>query len=256
MTIEAMHIDQLTWDARSTDNLKPKMNAFDPAADAHHSLRKMLDSEETRHSWHSRFARSGFLFIILFEIAGVLGLRFPSAVQASKIIPFEVFNILAGAVCLYITWTTWFRYHWRLLLFGFSALVIMSATFLSLCSGRTEPLFMSVIVLLTGGGSLMPWNARWQGTLTFLCISWLGVNALWSPLAETGLYQWLGLIAAGAMAYSASHLREHLGATLNDELEALRASHAQLRMELAACRRTAAKSPLLITHQSGLNLAA
>jgi hypothetical protein len=36
----------------------------------------------------------------------------------------------------------------------------------------------------------------------------------------------------------------------------LRASHAQLRIELAACRRTAAKSPLFITHQSGLNLAA
>lgn len=208
------------------------IRAFDPAADAHHSLRQMLDSEETRGVWHSRLARMGFMFIMLFEIAGVLALKFPAGVRASEIIPFEIFNIAAGGVCLYITWTVWFRHHWRLLMFGFCTLVIVSATFLSLYSGRTEPLFMSVIVLLASGGSLVPWNARWQAALTFLCISWLGINALWSPVSDTGLYQWLGLIAAGAITYAGSRLGDYYRTGLTEEIKTLRTLNAQLRRDL------------------------
>jgi len=220
---------------------KPRKAVFDLAADVDQSLREMIDGEEMRRSWHSRFARSGFLFVLLFEIGGVIGLRFPSTVPSTRMLAFEIFNILSGAFCLYVTWTVWFHYHWRLLVFGFSGLVIASATYLSLHSGRTEPLFMSVLVLLIAGGSLMPWNARWQGALTFLCLSWLGVNAIWSPVPDVGLYQWLGLLAAGALAYSGAQMGAHCRAELIKEIELLRASQARLRLELANYARPAAK---------------
>lgn len=206
---------------------------FNLAADIDQSLREMIDSEETRRSWHSRFARSGFLFIVLFELAGVMGIRVPSTVPATRVLAFEIFNILTGAFCLYVTWTVWFHYHWRLLVFGFSSLVIASASYLSLHAGRTEPLFMSVLVLLTAGGSLTPWNARWQGALTLLCLSWLGLNAIWSPVGDIGLCQWLGLLAAGALAYSGTQLGAHYRAELVKEIESLRSSQARLRLQLA-----------------------
>ena len=205
---------------------------FDLAAEVDQSLREMVDGEESRRLWHCRFARSGFLFVLLFEIGGVMGLRMPATVPSTRMLAFEIFNILTGAFCLYVTWTVWFHYHWRLLVFGFSGLVVASATYLSLHSGRTEPLFMSVLVLLTAGGSLMPWNARWQGTLTFLCLSWLGVNAIWSPLSDVGLYQWLGLLAAGALAYSGSQMGARYRAELVKEIESLQASQVRLRLEL------------------------
>ncbi len=213
---------------------------LDLAADIDHSLRGMIDGEETRRLWHSRFARSGFLFIMLFEVASVLSLRIPSALASTRVMAFELFNILTGGFCLYVTWTVWFHYHWRLLVFGFSALVIASATYLSLHSGRTEPLFMSVIVLLTAGGSLMPWNARWQGTLTFLCLSWLGVNAIWLPVSDLGLYQWLGILAAGALAYSGAQMGAHCRGELIKEIDSLRSSQAKLRLELAIRKERAA----------------
>jgi hypothetical protein len=205
---------------------------FDLAANIDQSLRGMIDGEESRKLSHSRFARSGFLFVILFELGAVIGLRFPSTVPTSQVLAFEIFNILAGAFCLYVTWTVWFHYHWRLLVFAFCALVIASATYLSLHSGRTEPLFMSVIVLLIAGGSLTPWNARWQGALTFLCLSWLGVNAIWSPPSDIGLCQWLGLLAAGALAYSGAQMGAHCRAELVKEIESLQASLVKLRFEL------------------------
>src|SRR6202011_2316872 len=97
-----------------------------------------------------------------FEVDDVMGLRPLWAAHGGWSYPFEIFNIAAGAACLYITWTVWFHYNWRLVMFGFSGLVIAGASYLSLPSGQTEPLFISVILLLVAGGSLIPWNARWR----------------------------------------------------------------------------------------------
>lgn len=227
-----------------------KKPVFDLAANVDQSLRGMIDGEESRKLWHSRFARSGFLLIILFEMGAVTGLRFPATVPTSQVVAFECFNILAGAFCLYVTWTVWFHYHWRLLVFAFSPLVIASATYLSLHSGRTEPLFMSVIVLLIAGGSLMPWNARWQGALTFLCLSWLGVNAIWSPLSDIGLCQWLGLLAAGALAYSGAQMGTHGRAELVKEIESLQASLVKLRLELVNRNRPSGQPQVALVTES------
>ena len=206
---------------------------YDPSKDAYQSLREMMRTEENRSSWLSRLVRSGILFVILFEIGGVLGLRTALWAQPATIFPFEIFNVAAGAACLYITWTVWFRYNWRLVMFGFSGLVIAGASYLSLSSGQTEPLFISVILLLVAGGSLIPWNARWQGALTFLCLSWFGINAACSatPL-DTGLYEWLGLVAAAALAYSGAQLGGNYRAEANKQVEWLCASQSRLRAEL------------------------
>lgn len=115
---------------------------YAPSKDACQSLREMARSEENRRSWLSHLVRSGVLFVILLEIGGVLGLG--TAAHAATIFPFEIFNIAAGATCLYITWTVWFHYNWRLVMLGFSGLVIAGASYLSLSTGQTEPLFISV----------------------------------------------------------------------------------------------------------------
>jgi hypothetical protein len=187
----------------------------------------MVRTEENRRSWLSHLVRSGVLFVILFEIGGVLGLRTALWAQPATIFPFEIFNVAAGPVCLYITWTVWFHYYWRLVMFGFSGLVIAGASYLSLSTGQTEPLFISVILLLVAGGSLIPWNARWQGVLTFLCLSWFGINAVCSatPL-DTGLYEWLGLVAAAALAYSGAQLGGHYRSELSKQVELLCAARA------------------------------
>lgn len=230
--------------------LRPVGPEYDASRDASQSLLEMLRGEETRRSWLSRLVRSGVLFVILFELGAVLGIRLPSTVQAATVYPFEFFNIAAGAICLYITWTVWFQYNWRLLVFGFCGLIIASASYLSLCSGQTEPLFMSAILLLVAGGSLMPWNARWQGALTFLCLSWFGINAVWSPSPfTTGLYEWMGLLGASALAYSGAQLGGRYRAELGEQLDVLRASQSRLRAEFANYIGLVERAGLHIDHQ-------
>ena len=69
---------------------------FDLAADVDHSLPGMIDCGETRRLSHSRFARSGFLFILPFEIGGAIGPRFFSTVPSTRTLAFGIFNILAA----------------------------------------------------------------------------------------------------------------------------------------------------------------
>ena len=212
--------------------LRPVPPEYDSSQDAYQSLREVLRSEETKRSRLSRLVRSGVLFVILFEMGSVLEISLPSTVQAATVYPFELFNLVAGAACLYITWTVWFRNNWRLLVFGFCGLIFASASYLSLCSGQTEPLLMSALLLLVAGGSLMPWSARWQGALTLVCLSWFGINTVWSasPFA-TGLYEWMGLLGASALAYSGAQLGGRYRAELGKQLDLLRTSQSRLRAE-------------------------
>jgi hypothetical protein len=209
---------------------------YDVGADVYYSLRDAIENEMSRRSWLTRIVRSGVLFVVLFELGALLGLRAQSGVDSNPILPFEVFNIVAGAVCLYITWTLWFQYNWRVVVFTFCGIVIAGASYLSLSSGQTAPLLVSVILLLVAAGSSLPWNGRWQGMLILLCLSWVGINAVWSaaPLHDT-MFELLGMLAAAALAFSGSRFGNHYRAELGEQIQSLRARQAHLRAELVNC---------------------
>jgi hypothetical protein len=63
---------------------------YDPSKDAYQSLREMVRTEENRRSWLSHLVRSGVLFVILFEIGAVLGLRNLLSARAATLFPFEI----------------------------------------------------------------------------------------------------------------------------------------------------------------------
>jgi hypothetical protein len=186
------------------------------------SLRTALNAEAWKSTWAARFMRPGFLLIVLFEIACLATSVHFFPTLGARALPFELFNLLAGFVCLSITWTLWFDYHWRASIFGFCAIVLVTSTYVGIATGRTEPLFMSVILLLVGAGSLVPWNVRWQAALTALCLGWLALNALWVPFAQPdGLYRWLGLLAAAGLAHFATAMKERYQEDLKSQVRAL-----------------------------------
>jgi hypothetical protein len=75
------------------------------------------------------------------------------------------------------------------------------------------------------------------------------VNAIWSPIGtKTSLYQTLGLMAAGALAYSGSQLGARFRSELGREIELLRVSQVRLRHELSHYVGLVEKSGLHIAH--------
>ncbi len=227
--------------------------AYDTGAEVYYSLRDAVENELSRRSWLTRLARSGVLFVVLFELGAVLGLKARSGISASLILPFEVFNIVAGAVCLYITWTMWFQYNWRAVVFTFCGAVVAGASYVSLSSGQTEPLLVSVILFLVAAGSLLPWNGRWQGMLIVLCLSWFGINAVWSaaPLHNT-MFELLGILAAAALALSGTRLGDRYRVELGEQIQLLRAKQARLRTELVNCMVLASKAGVHIDSEYSL----
>jgi hypothetical protein len=145
--------------------------------------------------------RPGFLLIAIFELASLSMsvLMFPEL--RWRALPFELFNAIAAFVCLWLMWTSRFETKWRETAFAFFFVVILAASYLSLVTGRTEPLFVSVMIVMFGAGSLVPWNQRWQAGLTALCLAWFAINAVWMPDYQSdGLYKWLGLMAAASLS--------------------------------------------------------
>jgi PAS domain S-box-containing protein len=205
------------------------------------SLKGTLSAELLRSTWAANFMRPGFLLILLFEVLSIaLSLRFLPSVGANQL-PFQLFNLLAGFVCLSIIWTLWFDYQWRAGIFAVCAAILVTSTYVGLATGRTEPLFMSVILLLVGAGSLVPWNTRWQVALTALCLAWLAINAMWVPIARPdGLYRWLGLLAAAGLAHFATAMKQRYQEALKSQEQRLQ-SEIDQREAIIAQRERAEK---------------
>jgi hypothetical protein len=188
------------------------------------SLQTGLRAEAWRLSRAARFARPGFLLIALFEITCMAISVHVYPTLSAKALPFELFNLFAGFVCLSFTWTLFFDYHWRATVFGLCAMILVAATSVGLLTGRTEPLFMSMMLLMVGAGSLVPWDGRWQAALTALCMVWLAINAIWVPVhSDNGLYPWLGLLAAAGLAHLATAMKDRYQKDLRSEVETLAA---------------------------------
>jgi len=200
------HIDEALTSRASRQHGSPDRNWM-----RHAAFRAALFREAQLQAWIKRFMRPAFLLIALFELSCIgLSLSVLGQSDWSRFVPLEIFNAVAGFIVLSIMWTLWFERHWRASAFGFCSVVLLTASVLSFATARTEPLFVSVMLLLIGAGSLVPWETRWQTALTILCLGWLALNASYLP-SDTqdplGLYNWLALLAAAGLA--------HVGAARN-----------------------------------------
>ncbi|MGH7907676.1 MAG: PAS domain-containing protein, partial [Candidatus Binataceae bacterium] len=192
--------------------------------------------------WVARLMRPGVILLIVFEILAFTGAIFLMPEIAARTLPFELFNIAAAAICLALTWTLWFRHHWRITAFLLCSILVVSGAWISLITGKSEPLLMMVILLLVGAGSLIPWDQRWQAALSLLCVIWLAINALYSPAQGAAeFYRWLVLLAAAALAYCCTSLTRRYRHDLMAQLRALENSHERLRAEAQQRERGAAE---------------
>jgi hypothetical protein len=177
-------------------------------------FRGHVQDEMWRENWANRFMRPGLFLIALFVIASVATsvVLYPSL--AWRYLPFEIFNVVAAFACLWAMWSARFQHQWREMAFAFSFLILLAASYFSLVTNMTEPLVITILLLLLGAGSLIPWNARWQVGLTLLCIGWFVINAIWGRRQTEDLDRWIAVLVAAALA--------QVGVARNEDSEARR----------------------------------
>jgi len=127
------------------------------------------------------------------------------------------------------TWHPRFGRVWKPVVLLFSAGLILSAGILSIKGASLAP-FMFLLVLLPAGGTILPWEPKWQAGMSSLC--------LLSGLLFSSQFDWRDhLVISGLSAMVASILGSHLVSvaltkqrnSINNSLQALARSEEKFR---------------------------
>ena len=160
-------------------------------------------------AWAVLLTRLGIAIILASQplfIISELRLAAAGEVNPWLLTTFHLFNFVAAAVGLGISWTRGFREHWRAAAFSLCAMLIVSSTVMSFAAGgRDEALFVSLLLILLGSAMLVPWESRWQLGLGALSVSALLANTVLAHRIDPNLfYHWLGVISAACISQCAT----------------------------------------------------
>jgi len=121
------------------------------------------------------------------------------------LIGFHVFNLIVALAGLSISWSDFFKRHWRSAAFILCASLMISATTISIAvGGRTEALFLSLILIMFGSAMLLPWEPIWQARLSAVSVTALAANTILVHSHTDLFYHWLGILTAAALSQSAT----------------------------------------------------
>jgi signal transduction histidine kinase/DNA-binding response OmpR family regulator len=171
--------------------------------------------------------RVGCVLIVLFQTAYLfLDLKLPTGVSLATL-PFHLVNIATGAIGFFIALTPMGRRHWRVLTLWAVTVVLFSSTALSVISGRNEPFYLSVVLMITGAAALLPWESRWQASLNGVALAMMIVQTVRVPDEWFEIHWLTGLIAIG-LAQASVVINEHYRRTIDRaRMAAIEASEAK-----------------------------
>jgi PAS domain S-box-containing protein len=149
----------------------------------------------------TRLIRAGVAAAFVVELAHLV-LVLISRTAVGLTFGSHLLNVVAASATFALTWTTWYRRHWRALIFVFCTVLVASATLSNVVASRgTAPLFLVLALLLMGAGVFVSWGPRWQLFLLAVCGVAAVIDTALTPIADPLLgYRWLDLAAVGVLA--------------------------------------------------------
>ncbi|HUO04747.1 MAG TPA: response regulator [Candidatus Binataceae bacterium] len=207
-----------------------------PIASGQSSLPSQFNADELDASEALPVIRIGMLAVLIVQAIFALYVRHPLPAQvARQVFPVKVALGVPMGIVFLLTWTPWFRRHWKPVawianawLFTFACLIVKvegeygmlpeggdESSLLSFGLSGNEstygPLFLTIVMIvliLLGIGIMFPWNRLWQGTLevaglaalyfTSSAIDWAGSssNEAFAVLASVAVVHWCHEVAA------------------------------------------------------------
>lgn len=199
--------------------------------------------------WPVGLERLGVTLLLWFELGyflwdlGVGG----GAVADEITVLFHYFNVFAVLVGFFLTWSQWFKQHWRLLALVTCSAALAGTAGLCMHAGGAEPLVFSISFILPCAGFLVLWSARWQAALTAVAgLSYLGTLLWLRSWAGGAALQLLTLAALAGAAEFGVILREVYRRSLGAHVRAVRQSEERLSAELARSTAVVAEKEKLL----------
>jgi two-component system, sensor histidine kinase and response regulator len=171
--------------------------------------------------------RAGSVLIVLFQTAYLfLDMNLPAGVSLATL-PLHLVNIATGVIGFFMALTPMGRRHWRVLTLWAVTVVLFSSTALSVISGRNEPFYLAVVLMVTGAAALLPWESRWQASLNGVALAMMVVQTIRVPDDWFEIHWLTGLIAIG-LAQASVVINEHYRRVIDKaRMAALEASEAK-----------------------------
>src|SRR5262249_45351827 len=114
-----------------------------------------------------------------------------------------------------------------------TTLLLASTSVIAIISGRHEVLFVSIVAITMGAGTLIPWDPWWQAYIDGLGVLCYLVLSVVAPEPDANVFiHWLGIATGIALAQSNVRLQANHRKEIADQIAALEMSHQKLSDEI------------------------
>jgi PAS domain S-box-containing protein len=183
-----------------------------------------------RDEWVGRMVQFGAVPILIAATLNIVAFHQPSGFRWSWALGCAWFNLLVSVSALSLSFTKSFTRNWRPVAFFLLIALITSNTVLGTLGQEPMLLFISLILLMVGTGSILPWSRRVQLTFIVLCLAAFAIQTFWVPsLDGLGPYKVMSLLTAAAMSYFTCYLRDRFVREHDESERIIRESERALR---------------------------
>jgi PAS domain S-box-containing protein len=202
--------------------LKASLSDTSSASDPRASVRS--------DAWVVRMVRCGGTAVLVAALLNLFQFHRASGLFWSWALACAWFNFLLANVTFGVTFCKRFTKHWRPVMFLILSALVTSDTVLGTLGGEPKLLFISLILLMVGTGSLLPWPIRIQVCFDLVClVAWVTESA-WVPSSD-GLtaYKMVALTIAAALSLFCCYVRVRFVSEYNESERIILESEAALR---------------------------
>ena len=118
------------------------------------------------------------------------------------------FNICISLLFVQLTFHGWMPAVWRQVTLLGCVCLLTSVGAVALLNGEPEFYFISGFMIVLGAGALLPWETKWQDSLSIATILGMLAVAFFSRHDALSIFHWVGISTAGAAAHFAASLGE------------------------------------------------
>ena len=133
----------------------------------HARSRSTLSSAQVVNEKIVRLWRTGAILVVFFELIYAAEHYYHSASTFDATLRLHLVNIAIGVLFFLSSFTAAMPRYWRQLALSVCIALLVSTTAICTTSTRVEALFVSVLVIVVGAGTMAPWDWGWQAAISY-----------------------------------------------------------------------------------------
>ena len=174
--------------------------------------------------------RTGAALVVFFQLIYAAEHHYASPSTFDATLSLHLANIAVGVIFFLSSFTPLMPRYWRQLAFLSCIALLISTTGICLKSTRIETLFVSVLVIVVGAGTLAPWDWPWQAALSaFGMICFYALRRGHGIVDSDPSMYWLGMMTAAGLGQSNVYLQTRNRRAIAQSLADRRTSDQRLQ---------------------------